>query len=195
MRLLFKRADAAEFDSIVSDLRTRATRTRQDNATVAVEAAHAQQLASVQQQIDRTAEYLFRDAQTAASKSQQVENVIEGYPRFSARDMQLRAAAKRIDPRADEAGRLDDISSRLAGNRDQVADAHSDAQGSLSDFESSNAGDVGRANQLLAQCQADRNLICTRLASAMTAYMASKNNLRAVVAREASAFDAERTRF
>jgi hypothetical protein len=195
MRLLFKRANAAEFDKIVSDVRAKSAHARQDTATAAIQDEHTKELVNVQRAVESAADRLFADAQSATEKSRRIENVIAGYPRFAARAAQLRAAARQIDARDDDSGRLQDISWRLSANRDTVADAHSDAQGAARDLESSRSADLGRVNQLLAECQNDRRLTCTRLAEAFSAYSAGSNNLRAAIVREASAFDAERSRF
>jgi len=83
----------------------------------------------------------------------------------------------------------------LSANRDTIASAHSDAQAAARDIEGSNAGDVSRANQLLGECQTDRRLTCTRLASALAAYSTSTTTLRAAVSREGSAFESQRASF
>ncbi|MFL6726015.1 MAG: hypothetical protein ACJ8FS_05825 [Sphingomicrobium sp.] len=193
LRLLFKRADAADFDKIVSDVRTKAAQARQDTATAAIESEHTKVLASIQRAVEASADRLLTNAQSMNQKSQQVESIITGYPRFTARADQLRAAAK--DLRNDDTGRLDAIRWRMDANRDTVADAHSNSQTAVRDLESSNAGEVNQAKQLLGECQTDRRLTCSRLTSALAAYTTSANNLRAVVSREASAFDAQRDRF
>jgi hypothetical protein len=195
MRLLFRRADPAEFDKIVTGVRAKATQARQDAATAAIEDAHTKELTNVQRNIESAADRLFADAQGASEKSRQIENVIAGYPRFTARAAQLRAAARQVDPRNDLTGRLDDIRWRLSANRETVSGAHSDAQDAVRDLDRSNAGDVSRANQLFAECQADRRLNCTRLAGALNAYNTSVARLRAAVGREGSAFEAQRARF
>lgn len=195
MRLLFKRADPAEFDKIVSEVRTNAAQARQDAAAASIETEHTKALANVQRVIESTADRLFADALATNEKSQQIENVIVGYPRFTARAAQLRAAAKQVDPRNDVSGRLDDIRWRLSANRDAVAGAHSDAQAAGREFEGSNTGDVSSANELLGECQADRRLTCTRLSSSLAAYSTSIASLNSAVAREASAFEAQRAAF
>jgi hypothetical protein len=195
MRLLFKRADPAEFDKIVTDVRAKATQARQDTATAAIEDAHTKELANIQRNIESAADRLFADAQGASEKALHVENVIAGYPRFTARAAQLRAAARQVDPHNDLTGRFDDIRWRLSANRDTVSGAHSDAQAAVRDLDGSNAGDVSRANQLLAECQIDRRLNCKRLAGALNAYNSNVAGLRAAVGREGSAFEAQRAGF
>lgn len=195
VRLLFKRADPAEFDKIVSDVRTQATQARQETAAATIEEEHTKELANIQRAIESAADRLLFDARAVSEKSRQVENVIDGYPRFTARAAQLRAAAKQVDPRSDITGRLDDIRWRLNANRDTVADAHSDSQAAIRDLEGSNAGDVNKANQLLQECQTDRRLNCTRLAGALNAYATSAAGLRASVGRETAAFESQRGAF
>jgi hypothetical protein len=195
MRLLFKRADPAEFDKIVSDVRTKAAQARQDIAAAAIDDEHTKELASVQRNIESAADRLLADAQIANEKSRQVENVISGYPRFTARAAQLRAAARQVDARNDISGRLDDIRWRLSANRDIVANAHSDSQAAVGDLEGSNASDVNRANQLIGECDTDRRLNCARLAGALNAYSTSAAGVRAAVGREGSAFESQQAGF
>jgi hypothetical protein len=195
MRLLFKRADPAEFDRIVSDVRTKATQARQETAAAVIEEEHTRELTNIQRAIESTADRLLFDARAVSEKSRQVENVIAGYPRFTARAAQLRAAAKQVDPRNDMTGRLDDIRWRLSANRDTVTDAHSGSQAAVRDLEGPSTGDVDRANQFLGECQTDRRLNCTHLATALNAYATSAAGLRASVARETAAFESQRAGF
>jgi hypothetical protein len=195
-RFLFKRKDAAEFNRVIASLRTQSARALQDKENAAFQVQQAKRGLQVQSQIDGHVDRLLSDAQAIIAKARQLDNAIAYYQRISARNAQLKAIAARVDSKSEDgSGRLGEIESRVDGNRNLAASAHSDVQDFLRDVEGQSEANLRRANEFMAECQSDSRLSCTKLASAVAEYGNSVSSLQSAAGRESAAYDTQRTRF
>lgn len=193
-QLNFTKSDAGKFEELANARRHRAAEKQQEIETAAAMKDRMEQRAKRQKSIDWLANDIFRKAQEIQDKSKKVDVVIAEYRVAYERAAKMQTAKRSINNgSADAAYRVSQIDYELNSLSGDVEGMHtqvSDYKRSLDDFM---ADTVSKSPQLLAECQADELLNCSRLSAGLQLLQTRYQQFQQGYERENATFKGKRS--
>jgi len=189
VRYRFKRADPAEFNKTVESLRAHMVQSQQD----ALKAQTTARTIQLQGQIDGQVERLIADASEISGAVRKADKSGNYYQSLATKNDQLRAYQARLGPN-DISARGPQAEAQIAANNAQALSAHTRATMYWQNVQSATDNELKRASELMADCQTDSRLNCSRLTSAAAEMANSVAVLRSTMSRESSAYETEQSR-
>lgn len=193
-QLNFAKSDAGKFEELANTKRYRAAEKQQEIETAAAMKDRIEQRAKIQRSIDRLAEAALAKAQEVQEKAKKIEVVIAGYHVAHERAGKMRNARRRMDTGSSEADyRVSQIDYELNSLSNDMEGMHNQVQNYMQSLDGFMADAASQSLQLLAECQADELLNCSRLSAGLQSLRTRYQQFQVRHQRENAAFKSRRS--
>lgn len=192
-QLTFAKSDAGKFEQLASAKRHRAAEKQQEIETVAAVKDRVEQRGKIQRSIDQMADATFAKAGEVGEKSKKLEVVIAGYRVAHDRAGQMQTAKGRLNTEtSDGAYRLSQIEYQMDSLSNDAGGTHSQVQSYMQSLNGYVANTTAQSSQLLAECQENQLLTCSRLSAGLQSLNAQYQQFQRGFEREQFAFRGRR---